>query len=233
MIPDFKTNMFSAEFGPAIRPEISIYLDHVNRRLTINYMYMFVYGQMVRWIGVFNMYLWPPAIPTQWLAILIIDGIASASPRPGVFMAMHFNRYYCGAWFGRDPGSPGSPGSAWSVQRIWSQVGAIWPTWSRRTGETRWALGDRVYPDKCENRFSESWQVIPILVKIRRLWIWSESRAQLLNHIHLIWISDIWSPLSLCFLCTRHNLRSFPAQSLLCSYGLTEENGQVWPDSIV
>ena len=53
----------------------------------------------------------------------------------------------------------------------------------------------------CENRFSESWQVIPILVKIRRLWIWSESRAQLLNHIHLIWISDIWSPLSLCFLC--------------------------------
>lgn len=118
---------------------------------------------------------------------------ASASPRPGVFMAMHFNRYYCGAWTGRDPGSPGFfhglhglskasgpvPGRCHLTYLIkkdgWiNEVGPGWPCLL-----------------SCENRFSESWQVIPILVKIRRLWLWSESRAQLLNHIHLIWIY-IW-----------------------------------------
>jgi hypothetical protein len=232
MIPDFKTNIFSAEFGPAIRPDISIYLDHVNRRLTINCMYMFVYGQMVRWIGVFNMYLWPPAIPTQLLAILIIDGIWSIRFAETWSLYGHALQSLLLRCLNRKGSRvsrvsmvrcpthlvPGRCHLTYLIKKDgWiNEVGPGWPCIL-----------------SCENRFSESWQVIPILVKIWRLWIWSESRAQLLNHIHLIWISDIWSPLSLCFLCTRHNLRSFPTQSLLCSYGLAEENGQVWPDSIV
>ena len=70
----------------------------------------------------------------------------NASPvRPGVFMAMHFNRYYCGAWLQNLVVQLFLQKIVWDMPTKSNQnprkseksqkVGATWPTWSRRTVE--------------------------------------------------------------------------------------------------